>query len=108
MSDIVFIYTSAPDVETAKIIARAAVEERLAACANILPHMESIYRWKGKIEEAREVVLILKTRAVLFDKLEARIKALHPYECPCIISLPLACGSSDYLAWIRAATGEAG
>ena len=104
MSDLLFVYITAPDLEVAKTIARALVEERLAACANILPLGESLYHWQGKVEEAREVALILKTQAVLFDKLAARCRELHPYDCPCIVGLPLAAGTSEYLSWIRAET----
>ncbi|WP_207478948.1 divalent-cation tolerance protein CutA [Arenibaculum pallidiluteum] len=100
----VFIYVTAPSEEVATSIARPVVEEGLAACANILRGMRSIYRWQGRIEEAEETVLILKTRAALFDALAARVRDLHPYECPCIVALPLAAGTPDYLRWILGET----
>ena len=101
----VFVYVTAPSAETAAAIARAVVEERLAACGNLIGGMRSIYRWQGAIVEAEETVLILKTRAALFEALAARIRALHPYDCPCIVALPLAAGTPDYLGWIFAETG---
>ncbi|HRI76297.1 MAG TPA: divalent-cation tolerance protein CutA [Alphaproteobacteria bacterium] len=101
---IVFIYVTAPSAEVAEHIAAAAVEEKLAACANILPGMTSVYRWQGKVERASEVVVILKTRADVSATLMQRIKTLHPYEVPCAVSLPVLGGLDDYLGWIKAET----
>ena len=100
MTGCLFVYVTTPTHAEAETLARAAVEERLAACANILPAMTSLYRWQGKIEEGREAVLILKTRAALFDALTARLKTLHPAECPCIVALPLVAGEAGFLRWI--------
>jgi periplasmic divalent cation tolerance protein len=86
---------------------RAAVEERLAACANILPSMRSIYRWRGAVETADEVVLILKTRADRLLRLTERVKAMHSYEVPCIAAFAVAPGNPDYFAWIAAESGAA-
>ena len=89
------------------MIGRAVVEERLAACANVLDGMTSIYWWRGALEQAGEAVLILKTRAELVERLTARIKELHSYECPCVIALPIAAGDAAYLDWITRETGPA-
>jgi len=100
----VFIYITAPSEAEARKIAEAVVTDRLAACANIIPGMKSIYHWEGKIEEAQETVILLKTRASLFQAVEARVKELHKYTKPCIVALPLAAGSQPYLDWLMAET----
>lgn len=97
-----FVYITAPDTGMADSLAQALVEEGLCACANIIPSMKAVYRWEGRLCEEQEVVMILKTTQDRFAALTARVKALHPYECPCIIGLPLSVGSADYLDWIRA------
>lgn len=99
----VFVYVTVPPAG-ARRLARAVVEDRLAACANILPGMTSVYHWQGKIEEAEEAVIVFKTRAGLFPALEARVKELHSYETPCIVALPVEAGHAPYLEWIRAET----
>ena len=99
-----FCYVTAPSREEALAIGRTVVTERLAACANVLDGMASVYWWRGTLEQAREAVLILKTRAELLERLCARIKALHSYECPCVVALPIAAGNPDYLDWIAAET----
>lgn len=97
---IVFV-TCANRREAAKI-ARAIVEARLAACANILPgRLHSIYRWKGKVESARETMIILKTSRRRFDALRRKIERLHSYNTPEIIALPITIGARKYLAWIE-------
>jgi periplasmic divalent cation tolerance protein len=97
----IFVYVTAASMDEASRIGRALVEERLAACANVMGGMRSIYRWEGAIEEADEAVLIAKTRADAFESLAARVRELHAYECPCIVALPLAAGDEAYLRWIR-------
>lgn len=104
MSDFVFIYSPFPDIEKARAAAKALLEERLIACANILPGMESHYHWQGKIDSASEVVLVAKTRAALFEQAKHAIERLHPYECPCIIALPIGQGNAAYLNWITQET----
>lgn len=99
------VLVTCPDRACAEAIARACVEEKLAACANIGPGITSIYRWKGAIEEAEEVPLLLKTRAALFERLSARVIALHPYEVPCVIATELAAVESAYARWLEEATG---
>jgi periplasmic divalent cation tolerance protein len=104
MSTTVFCYVTCPSGDAAATIARRLVEERLAACGNVLPRMRSVYRWQGAIHEAEEAVLILKTRAELVDRVSRRVKELHRYECPCVAALPVTGGNPDYLAWIVAET----
>lgn len=98
--EIRLVYVTTPDLDFARTIARDVVASGLAACANILPGMESLYRWQGKLQQAAETVLILKCRVAGFAALAARIKALHPYEVPCIIALPVSEGTPDYLDWL--------
>ena len=101
----VMVYITTPDLDVARRIARALVEERLAACANILPGMESFYRWEGAVLNDQEVVLIAKTRSALLVPLTERVIALHPYEVPCVVALPVDQGHEPFLRWIDAATG---
>jgi periplasmic divalent cation tolerance protein len=100
--DVVALLVTAPDAETGRRIARALVEERLAACVNVLPGVHSIYRWKGAVEEADEVMLVAKTRAERAAALAARVRALHPYELPEVVVLPVRGGSRAYLQWVAA------
>jgi periplasmic divalent cation tolerance protein len=101
-AEVVAVLVSAPDVETARRIGRALVEERLAACVNLVPGVSSIYRWRGAVEEAAEVLLVAKTRAARADALAARVRALHPYELPEVVVLPVRGGSRAYLQWVAA------
>ena len=94
------VLTTCPDKVSAERIAHALVEEGLAACVNVLPPMHSIYRWKGKIEQATEQLLIIKSTVARFPAIRARIQALHPYELPEIIAVPIADGLLGYLAWL--------
>jgi periplasmic divalent cation tolerance protein len=87
----------------AAALARTLVEERLAACVNVLPPMISIYRWKGAVAQDREQQLIIKTAAERVPALEARLRTLHPYEVPEFLVIPLAGGSNAYLTWLREA-----
>jgi len=102
---VMFVYVTASDADEAKEIGRQLVEERLAACANILPGAISIFRWQGKLEEASEAVLILKTTEQKLETLIARAKALHSYDCPCIEALPVVEGNRDFLEWVVRETG---
>ncbi|MFO1154647.1 MAG: divalent-cation tolerance protein CutA [Rhodospirillales bacterium] len=101
---VAFVYVTAGTKEEAASIGRTVVGERLAACANVLPAITSIYWWEGKLEDADESALILKTRVELIAPLTARIKALHSYSCPCIVALPVAGGNAAFLDWVRAET----
>jgi periplasmic divalent cation tolerance protein len=102
--DVIFVYITMNSLDEARRIGRALVEERLAACVNLIGGMASIYRWQDAVEEAQEVVMIAKTRADLFDRLETRVKELHSYDCPCIVALPVSAGHAPYLEWIRSGT----
>ena len=83
------------------MIARTVVGERLAACANLLGAIQSVYWWEGKICEGKEVALVLKTSNARKTELIDRIKQLHSYDCPCVVCLPIADGNPDFLNWIR-------
>jgi periplasmic divalent cation tolerance protein len=98
------VLTNAPDRAVAEKIARALVDQKLAACVNILAPCSSVYRWQGNVETAAEVPLLIKTRADIYAEVETAIKSLHPYELPEIVAVPVAHGSSEYLEWINAAT----
>ncbi|WP_019139695.1 divalent-cation tolerance protein CutA [Noviherbaspirillum massiliense] len=98
------VLTNLPDMQTAQAMARALVDQHLAACVNILPAVHSVYRWQGAVEEADEVTLLIKTQQVRYAELEAAIKSVHPYELPEIIALPTSGGLPQYLAWIAQET----
>jgi len=100
------VYVTAKDEVEAKRIARVVVEERLAACANLLGGIQSIYWWEGAVCEDREGALILKTSNDRKTELIERIKQLHSYEVPCIVCLPITDGNPDFLKWIAAEAGE--
>ena len=99
--EILVILTTWPDGDKARVAARALVEEHLAACANIVPAVESIYRWEGNIETASEVLMLVKSTIGRYVELETRIKALHPYEVPEIVALPVSDGLIAYLRWVQ-------
>jgi periplasmic divalent cation tolerance protein len=94
--------STAPDADTAARIARALVEERLAACVNLVPAVRSIYRWQGRIEDEAEVLLVIKTRSERVEALAERLRALHPYELPELVALPVTAGLAPYLDWVAA------
>jgi periplasmic divalent cation tolerance protein len=98
------LYVTTGSRDEAIMIGRAVVEEHLAACANVLPAMTSIYHWQGAIEQADESVLLLKTISDLVDQVTRRIVELHSYECPCVIALPIESGHPPYLQWIGDST----
>ncbi|MEQ1609496.1 MAG: divalent-cation tolerance protein CutA [Hyphomonadaceae bacterium] len=98
------VLITCPDRASAEAIARACLEERLVACANIGGKVTSMYRWNGAVETADEITLMLKTRADLFGKLSARARALHPYNVPCIIATGLIAVEPAYAAWLEAET----
>jgi periplasmic divalent cation tolerance protein len=89
-----------PEIETARRIARQLVSENFAACANIIPAIESIYRWQGKIEQGEETLVFFKTTAARYPAFQEKLKSLHPYDVPEIISLGIAEGLPEYLRWI--------
>jgi len=94
------VLMTAPDEDVAQRIARALVEERLAACVNLVPGVRSIYRWQGAVADDAEILLLAKTAAGRCAALAARVQALHPYELPEIVVLPVDSGSRPYLEWI--------
>ena len=98
------VVTNCPDEESANAIALAVVEARLAACVNILPRVQSIYRWQGNVESATEIPLLIKSTAANYPALEQAIAGLHPYEVPEIIALPITQGLPAYLNWVAAET----
>ncbi len=104
----VFLYITADTPEEAASIGRILVEERLAACVNILGGITSFYWWEGAVQQGAETALIAKTRADLTDAVTARIKQLHGYTCPCVVALPIQGGNRDFIDWIAAETEESG
>lgn len=104
MSEFIAIHITGSDLDEARRIAHVLVGEKLAACANIVPGLTSIYRWQGKIEEAQEYLLIAKARTDAFDAIQARVVSLHSYDCPCIVAFPLSAGHGPTLDWLRAET----
>ena len=96
-----FIYMTAGSKAEAEKIGNALVESYLAACVNVLDGMQSIYRWEGKIQQDSEVVLIAKTTEALVSQLIEKVKSLHSYDCPCIVSLPISDGYPPFLDWIQ-------
>ena len=104
MSAVLILSTAGTQAEAARI-AEALVAERLAACVQLSP-IESWYRWEGKVERAEEVRLQIKTVAALVDQVETRLRALHSYDVPELVVVPIASGSADYLAWIEGSTSR--
>lgn len=99
MTQMLVYITTSSRVE-ASAIGRAMVDERLAACANVLGDITSFYWWEGAVQEDGEVSLILKTQDHLVDRLTQRVKELHSYDCPCVVAIPIAAGNPDFLDWI--------
>ena len=104
-SQALVVYCTCPDQVVAERIAEAVVDERLAACVNLIPGLTSIYRWEGQMQHDVELLLIIKTRSAVYPQLEARLRELHPYQVPGIIALPIQAGSAAYLNWIAGNTG---
>ncbi len=100
----VLLYTTYPSVVEAGRAGRKLVEARLAACVNVIPGMHSVYRWQGKIEEADEAVMIIKTRTSLAEKVTAAVKVDHAYDTPALLVLPILGGSEPYIEWIMEET----
>lgn len=101
MGEDLVVLSTAGSVEEAVTIARRLVEEHLAACVNVLPGARSIFFWEGRVQEADETVLVIKTRRERYAALEQRILALHSYSVPEVLALPVAAGSPAYTAWLR-------
>lgn len=96
---------TAPDLKSARRIARSALQKRLAACANLIPGLESHYWWQGKLETSSEVLILFKTRRTLVKKLERDVLENHPYDTPEFVALELSGGTEKYLAWLKKETG---
>jgi periplasmic divalent cation tolerance protein len=103
--EFVLVLTTYPADADAEPVARALVEERLAACVNVLPPMQSTYRWNGAVETATERQIVIKTRAAAVAALTTRLMELHPYDVPEFLVLPITSGSDAYLAWLRDSVG---
>jgi periplasmic divalent cation tolerance protein len=98
------VYMTAPTREEAMKIAGTVVQERLAACANVLPEVTSIYEWQGKMRAETECVVIMKTQEARVSWLTDRLIQLHPYECPCVVSFPLVSGHEAFFDWVKSQT----
>lgn len=105
--EIVIVLTSLPDRAAAMKLAQTLVERRLAACVNVLAECTSVYRWKGAVENAAEVPVLIKSRAARYAELETAIRELHPYELPEIVAVPLRHGAPEYLQWVMDETSIA-
>lgn len=105
-AETLLVLTNLPDADSAKQVARQLVEQRLAACVNILPACTSVYRWNDAVESAAEVPLLIKTTLARYPDLQAALTEVHPYELPEIIAVPLHEGLPAYLAWVGAETTE--
>ena len=105
-NEAIVVFITAANSEEAARLADMLVERRLAACVQILPEMESVYRWQGKIERQKEVLLIAKTTKSRFEELEREVRAIHSYETPEILALSLAAGSPPYLDWLNSSVSR--
>jgi periplasmic divalent cation tolerance protein len=99
-NEAVLALSTFPDTETARSVVRQLVEEKLVACGNIMPGVESIYRWQNKIESSGEVIVFFKLSAIVYDRFEEKMRSLHPNEVPEIICVPITKGSPKYLRWV--------
>lgn len=106
--DVSLVLTTVPDRETGARIVRALVDERLAACGNLVPGVTSIFRWEGAVQEEAEVLVLLKTRGGAVERLVRRVAELHPYEVPEVLSLPVGAGLPAYCGWVAEETEEVG
>lgn len=104
MSDAIVVLCTCPDNTSARQLAQTLLSEKLAACVNLIPQVTSLYYWQGKLEESQEVQLVIKTRRTMFGVLQERLLALHPYEVPEILALPILCGNPAYLQWVQEQT----
>ncbi len=104
MEQAMLVLTNMADAASARSLARTLVERRLAACVNLLPGVQSVYRWQGVVEEAEEVTMLIKTSVDRYDELEQAIRQLHPYTLPEVIAVPVQAGLQPYLNWITQET----
>ncbi len=105
MADEIIVLVTASSHEEAAAIAKALVDERLAACVNVLSEVRSFYVWEGTTRDEKETLLVVKSRQPLLDRLARRVKELHSYTVPEVVALPITGGSAEYLAWLRESTG---
>ena len=103
--EVLTVFTTWPDLDTARTAARTLVEERLAACGNIVPGVESVYRWEGKVETGAEVLVVFKTVIGSYQMFETRLRALHPYQVPEVLALRVTNGLPAYLRWVEQNSG---
>ena len=101
MTEFIVVLITCAKIQEAKKIANVLVDSRLAACVNIIPGIHSIFRWEGKIDKAKEVLLIVKTKKSVFSKLVKKAKSIHSYDVPEIIALPIVSGEPSYLDWLN-------
>lgn len=106
VTEAIVVFLTAADSEEADRLAELLISQRLAACVQILPEMKSVYRWQGQIERQKEVLVIAKTTQTKFAVLEREVRAIHSYETPEIVALPLTAGSADYLKWLRSSVND--
>ncbi len=104
MTDILIVVCCFPNLAGARQIGTLMVEKQLAACVNLVPSVESIFRWQGKVSAESEVLAVFKTSAACYPRLEEELRHRHPYDVPEILALPVSGGSENYLAWVRAET----
>lgn len=98
--NIYLIYITAGNIGEATVIGKALVSERLAACVNIIDNIQSMYWWQGEIQDDREVIVIAKTKESLIPELIEKVKSIHSYDCPCVVSLPITGGNKGFLEWV--------
>ncbi|RPI40285.1 MAG: divalent-cation tolerance protein CutA [Betaproteobacteria bacterium] len=106
--DALLVLTTLPDRNAALALAHALIERRVAACASVLAECTSVYRWKGSVETASEVPILIKSTAAAYPELEQAIRELHPYELPEIVAVPVSAGLAGYLEWVAAETQPLG
>lgn len=99
--DFILIYCTVPDQKSGQILSQHLLSKNLIACANLFPEGTSFYKWKGKLEKQKENILIFKTKKSYYSQLEKEIKKIHPYKCPCILSLTLTKAHTPFLKWIE-------
>jgi periplasmic divalent cation tolerance protein len=95
------VYITAGDKDEAKLIGKALMESRLAACVNIIDHMNSLYYWEGELQDDQEVILIAKTTSDKVHAVTEKVKSIHSYDCPCVLSLPVTNGNDGFTKWIE-------
>jgi len=99
-----WIYMTAGSMDEARDVGRVLVQERLAACVNIIPGVRSLFWWEGQVQEGDEVVMVAKTRKDLLDRLVERVKDVHSYDCPCVVAMPIQGGNPPFIDWIGTET----